>query len=141
VRPGTVDAVLAAGFEVAAQHARSSPARYGAVAELRDVLERGLVAAGARVNGAATRAPHVTNVALAGWNAPELVAALDLEGICASGGSACSAGTSEPSPVLAAMFGADPRATSSVRFSLGETTTKGDVKAAVHAFASLASRR
>ena len=86
---------------------------------------------GARVNGAgATRAPHVTSVAFPGWSGPELVAALDLEGVAASGGSACSAGTAEPSAVLAAM-GDDGAATSTIRFSLGEETTAEDVEAAL----------
>lgn len=133
VRPGTVDPVAAAGLAVAARHAVESPARWAALAPLRDLLEAGLLAAGkgARVNGAgATRAPHVTSVAFPGWSGPELVAALDLEGVAASGGSACSAGTAEPSAVLAAM-GDDGAATSTIRFSLGEETTADDVQAAL----------
>lgn len=145
VRPGTVDPIAAAGFGVAARHARSSPSRYAALAALRDVLERILVeCSGARVNGTAARAPHITNVACAGWAGPELAAALDLEGISISSGSACSAGTSEPSPVLQAMFGVntadDARPTSSVRFSLGELTTEGEIATATAAFARVMAR-
>ncbi len=133
LRPGTVDPVVAAGFEVAARHALASASRWAALASLRDELEAGLLrlAPGARVNGAgAPRAPHVTSIAFPGWAAPELVAALDLEGVAASGGSACSAGTAEPSPVLAAM-GDVEASTSSLRFSLGEDTTAADVRAAL----------
>jgi cysteine desulfurase len=125
-----VDPVAAAGFEAAAREALSSPRRWLAIAPLRDALERGLLALspGARVNGAAApRAAHVTNVAFPGWSGPEIVAALDLEGVSVSSGSACSAGTSEPSPVLLAM-GDSAAAGSSVRFSLGEDTTLEDVE-------------
>jgi cysteine desulfurase len=134
LRPGTVDPVAAAGLDAAAQHALTSPAKWTALAGLRDELEAGLLRlASARANGAgARRAPHVTSVAFFGWSSPELVAALDLEGVAASGGSACSAGTAEPSSVLAAM-GDDRAATCSVRFSLGEETTPDDVAAALAA--------
>jgi cysteine desulfurase len=133
LRPGTLDPVSAAGLGAAARHALGSPARWAEVAPLRDALERGLLAscAGARVNGAAgVRAPHVTSVAFPGWSGPELVAALDLEGVSASGGSACSAGTAEPSGVLLAM-GDVAAATSTVRFSLGEETVAANVETAL----------
>jgi cysteine desulfurase len=135
LRPGTVDPVAAAGLAVAARHALEAPERWRALSSMRDALEAGLLGAArdARVNGAgAPRAPHVTSLAFPGWGGPELVAALDLEGVAASGGSACSAGTAEPSGVLLAM-GDDEAATCSVRFSLGEDTTRDDVDAALSA--------
>ncbi len=143
VRPGTVDPVAAAGLAAAARHAVSSHARWAALAPLRDRLEAGLLRdarPGSRVNGAvAARAPHVTSVAFPGWSSPELVAALDLEGVAASGGSACSAGTAEPSTVLSAM--GDPEAaTSTIRFSLGEETTDDDVDLALAATARVLAR-
>jgi cysteine desulfurase len=67
------------------------------------------------------------------------VAALDLEGVAASGGSACAAGTAEPSAVLAAM-GDLAAATSTVRFSLGEDTTADDVAAALASARTVLSR-
>ncbi len=146
LRPGTVDPVSAAGLEVAAKHALASPAAWRALAPLRDALEAGLLRlaagarGGARVHGAeAERAPHATQVAFPGWSSAELVAALDLEGVAASGGSACSAGTAEPSSVLVAM-GDDEGATSSVRFSLGEETTAADVELALEAVARVLAR-
>jgi cysteine desulfurase len=142
IRPGTVDPIAAAGFEAAAREALASPARWASLAPLRDALERGLLALspGARVNGlGATRAAHVTNVAFPGWSGPELVAALDLEGVSVSSGSACSAGTSEPSPVLLAM-GDVAAAVSSVRFSLGEDTTNDDVDDALAAMGRVLAR-
>ena len=55
------------------------------------------------------------------------VSALDLEGISVSSGSACSAGTEEPSPVVLAMLGLE-RARSAIRVSLGEETSSADVE-------------
>jgi cysteine desulfurase len=142
IRPGTVDPVSAAGLAVAARHARSSHERWWALAGLRGALERGLlsIAPGARVNGAeAARAPHVASISFPGWASAELVAALDLEGIAVSGGSACSAGTAEPSSVLEALGDAQA-ATSSVRFSLGEETTRRDVDETLEAAARVLAR-
>jgi len=141
IRPGTIDPIAAAGLAVAAKHARSSPARYSALAPLRDALERALLASSrdARVNGDAPRAPHVTNVSFPGWNGAELVAALDLEGVAVSSGSACSAGTIEPSPVVGAMLG-EARARSALRVSLGEETSWDDVNSAIAAFAKVIAR-
>jgi len=117
-------------------------ARWDAVALLRDALEHGLLRlyANARVNGRdARRAPHVTNIAFPGWSGPELVAGLDLEGIAVSSGTACSAGTAEPSPVLMAM-GDREAAACSVRFSLGEDTTREDIDATLAAATRVFSR-
>ncbi len=135
LRPGTVDPIAAAGLAVAAAHALASPARWAALGSLRDAVETGLLslAPAARVNGAsAPRMPHVSSVAFPGWSGPDLVAALDLEGLAVSSGSACSAGTSEPSAALVAM-GDMEAARSSVRFSLGEDTTREDVDVALRA--------
>jgi cysteine desulfurase len=142
LRPGTVDPVAASGLAVAARRAQGGPSRYAGVAPLRDELERALLALSerARVNGTAPRAPHVTNLSWLGSAGPEVVAALDLEGVSVSSGSACSAGTSEPSPVLRAMLG-DERAACAVRVSLGESTTREEVNHAVRAFAKIVARR
>lgn len=139
VRPGTVDAALAAGFGAAATLARTSPARWAALAPRRDRLEAALVALGARPTTAAQRAPHVTNLIWPGWTGAELVAALDLEGVSVSSGSACSAGTVEPSPVLQAMLG-DDAARRGLRLSIGDATTDAEIDAALAAFARVIAR-
>jgi cysteine desulfurase len=131
IRPGTVDPSLAAGFGVAARRATDGgPERYAALAALRARLEAAITKYGL-LNGAdGARAPHVTNVSFAGWRGDELVAALDLAGLSVSSGSACSAGTAEPSAALTAMLGSE-RASSAVRLSLGDATTATDVDAAI----------
>lgn len=112
---------------------------------MRDRLERELVAIDAprgraRVTGDPfARAPHVSNLIWPGWIGAELVAALDLEGVSISSGSACSAGTVEPSPVLEAMLG-EADATRGVRVSIGDTTTEADIDEAVRAFRAVVTR-
>lgn len=145
LRPGTIDPVLAAGLGVAATHASGGSVRYARITARRDALERALLTmiegeSAARVAGdPARRAPHVSMLVWPGWSGAELVAALDLEGVSVSSGAACSAGTVEPSPVLAAMLG-DRDAASGIRCSLGETTTDEDITTAIAAFHRVTSR-
>ena len=65
---------------------------------------------------------------VAGTDSVVLLAGLDLEGICASSGSACSAGSLEPSHLIAALGFGDELARSLVRFSLGRTSTLDEVE-------------
>jgi cysteine desulfurase len=57
-----------------------------------------------------------------------VLAGLDLEGICASSGSACSAGSLEPSHVIEALRGKERLANSLIRFSLGRESTLAEVE-------------
>jgi cysteine desulfurase len=149
LRPGTQDPVAAAGFAVAARLGLATPERWEALRPLRDRLEATLLAAidgaGRPVGAIATiaadipRAPHVSHLAFPGWAGDELVAALDLEGVCISAGSACSAGTSEPSRAVRALRGRE-HAAASVRISLGCETTEAEVDRALAAFARVLGR-
>jgi cysteine desulfurase len=140
LRPGTVDAVALAGFRVAAERAAGGPERYARLEPERERIERALSGAEASVNGSgAARAPHVSNLSFHGFRGDELAAALDLEGVSVSSGSACSAGTTEPSPVILAMLGFE-RARSALRVSLGEETTAADVDRLLEVLARLLSR-
>lgn len=145
LRPGTQDPVAAAGLALAAERAQGTPARYAGVAALRDHLEEALRRAGEEAgapptrNGEGARAPHVSNLSWPGWRGDELCAALDLEGVAVSSGSACSAGTAEPSPVLQAMVGPE-RAASAVRVSLGEETSAEEVAEAARRWARVLVR-
>jgi cysteine desulfurase len=141
IRPGTVDAVLAAGLGACARRAKSNIAPHARIAALRDALESGLAALGGRPMGnPSRRVAHVSLCTWPGWVGAELVAALDLEGVCVSSGAACSAGTVEPSPVLTAMLGDDSLAAAGVRCSLGDETTTDDIELAVAAFGKVLAR-
>lgn len=144
LRPGTVDPALAAGLGVAARRAEGTNVQYAYLSTKRDVLESGLLAlregSGPVVVGApGLRASHVSTLAWPGWIGAELVAAVDLEGLSVSSGAACSAGTVEPSPVVAAMMG-DRLAASTVRASLGLETTDEDIARAIAIFARVIGR-
>ena len=145
LRPGTVDPVLAAGLGIAARIAAGGHVRYARIAKLRDAFEDELLALAQgerapRIAGdRSRRAPHVSLLVWPGWSGAELVAALDLEGVSVSSGAACSAGTIEPSPVIAAMLG-DRDAASGVRTSLGEETTDAELSRAREAFRAVVSR-
>ena len=139
LRPGTQDAVAAAGFGAAVARSAESVRRYAGLAAQRDALERALAGV-ALVNGAeGPRAPHVSSLVFAGRQSPELAAALDLEGVRVSSGSACTAGTSEPSAVIEAMHGTE-RALATLRVSLGEETNAAEVAGFLEALRRVLAR-
>lgn len=132
LRPGTLDATAAAGFRAAIERAPESRAAYEALGVLRDRFEVELARV-ARRNGEGRRLAHVSNLSVAGWRGDEVVAALDLHGVFVSSGSACSAGTTEPSAVISTLYDR-ARASEAVRVSLGEETTLAEVERALGTF-------
>jgi len=72
-----------------------------------------------------------------GTNSQTLLAALDLAGICASAGSACTAGMLKPSHVLLALGATPQEASSLIRFSLGPTTTPEEIEYTANVFAQV----
>jgi cysteine desulfurase len=84
--------------------------------------------------------PHILNVSFAGVKTEVLLVNLDIAGIAASSGSACTAGSHEPSHVLAAMFGDDERTKSSVRFSFGLGNELEDIEYAARETAKIVKR-
>ncbi|WP_044894695.1 cysteine desulfurase family protein [Bacillus alveayuensis] len=77
--------------------------------------------------------PHVLNVAFPGTNVESMLVNLDLAGIAVSSGSACTAGSIDPSHVLVAMFGKDSeRIRSSIRFSFGLGNTEEQIEKAAY---------
>lgn len=108
---------------------------------LQQRLEAGAVALGARVNAVgAPRLPTISSLHLPGVAAATQLMALDLAGIAASSGPACSSGTLGPSPTLAAM-GQAAAARESLRVSTGPGTTAADIDRFLAAYAPLAARR
>lgn len=132
-RAGSPDPVALAGFGAAAAAVEQRLEAMVSVERRRDRLEGELVAAGGRINGAqGPRVATVTSASFASWRGTSLVAALDLEGLCASSGAACSSGLDQPSPVLAAMFPDAPwRSESALRLSLGPETTDAEIDGAL----------
>jgi cysteine desulfurase len=130
-RAGTENVPAIVGMGIAAKLALTGlTAEAARVGVLRDRLEAGILerVPGTRVNaGGAARVPNTTNIAFDRVEAESLLIALDLEGIAVSTGSACSSGTLEPSHVLRAMGLPHGRVQSSIRFSLGWTTTTDEI--------------
>ncbi|NHC39446.1 cysteine desulfurase [Bacillus sp. MM2020_1] len=85
--------------------------------------------------------PHVLNLSFPGTSVEAMLVNLDLAGIAVSSGSACTAGSIEPSHVLVAMFGKrSERLTNSIRFSFGFNTTTEEVIKAAEETARVVSR-
>ncbi len=122
---GNVAAAFALELAVGERRGRSEHA-----AALRDRLEAGIIAAipGVRVNGAgAPRLPNMLNVSFDAVESEALLIALDLEGIAASAGSACTSGALEPSHVLLALGLPKRWRTGAIRFSLGTATGASEI--------------
>ena len=137
LRPGTENAAAAAGFAAAVT---AMPSLAG-VAELRDRLWQAIATlAGVRRHGPLDGLPNTLHVAFDGLAGEAVVAALDLEGVAASVGSACAAGAGEPSHVLRAIGCDDVTARAGVRFSLGATTTAAEIDAAAAAVRRVVAR-
>ena len=125
---------LATAFALAADEAMLT-AESSRLSGLRDALLAGLTAIpGVHRTGHATqRLPNSASVVIDGIEGGDLVAALDLEGIEASTGSACTTGSVEPSHVLLAMGIDAERARGSLRLTLGRENTEADVVATIDA--------
>jgi len=132
IRSGTFNAPAIVAFSAAAQNAVSRlQERNEWMMILREDFIRGLLAdvPDAYVNGAMAqeRLAGIVNVTFPGTESDTLLLLFDAEGISCSAGSACSAGVQRPSHVLVAMGHSDVSARSSLRFSLGWTTTGEDI--------------
>ena len=94
------------------------------------------------VNGSIDNSlPHILNVFFPGTNVESFLVNLDLAGIAASSGSACTAGSVEPSHVLVSMFGKNSKEiTSSVRFSFGLGNTEAQIESAAKKTAEIVKR-
>lgn len=142
-RAGTENVAGIVGFGRAAALAVESLAAGAARLEsLRDLLESRLLSlSGARRNGDGPRVANTTNVSFEGADAESLLMALDLMGLAVSTGAACAAGAIEPSHVLRAMGLSPARVQSSLRFSLGRSTTEADVARAADLVAEALARQ
>ena len=143
LRAGTEDVAGAVGFacslQLAVEEQQQSCKR---LTELRSVLERSLLELipGLRINlQDANRASHISSIAIDDVDGEDLLAALDLEGIAASGGSACESGSTQTSHVITALYGEEHSA-ATVRFSLGRETTEHDIEQTILKLTSIVTR-
>jgi cysteine desulfurase len=147
LRGGTEAVALAAGFARALELAVAE--RLATVARLAALRERfsGGFAAAAAAHGLAIEAilpaggsPHLLALAIRGGDRQAFVMAADLAGVACATGTACSSGSSEPSPAIAALGLPADVVAGTVRFSFGRTTTQADVDEAVRRLAPVLAR-
>lgn len=122
--PGVVG--MAAALDDACENMEANTAK---VTKLRDKLMDGLLAIpGTKLNGGRDqRLPGNVNVCFDGVDSESLLVMLDEAGICASAGSACQAGSLDPSHVLLAIGRTEKEAMSSLRLTLNEDNTEEEV--------------
>ncbi len=144
LRAGTENVPGIVGFAEALRIAARSAERFVArVCPLRDRLWEHLrQIPGVQRHGAVGEnvLANTLMVTVDGVAADALIAALDLEGICVSAGSACAAGAAEPSHVLLALGIPVERAQGSVRFSLSEDVTESEIDFVAECFAKAVRR-
>ena len=143
VRSGTLDVPAVAGFAAAVEVAVKEQADNAArLTELRhrlvDAVRRAVP--DAVLNGSDDRLPGNAHFSFPGCEGDSLLMLLDARGIECSTGSACSAGVPQPSHVLLAMGHDVDVARSSLRFSLGHTSTEADVDAVAEALGPCVER-
>lgn len=144
LRPGTESVALAVGMATALelwQQEHEEHARR--LTRLRERFEDRLRAGfpDLVVNGSqAKRLPHTANLAFPGLDGQILLMALDSVGVACSVGSACSSGSTELSPTLRAMGVGQEILASSLRFSLGATTTEAELDEAVRRILEVAGQ-
>lgn len=146
-RAGTENLAAIAGFAAAVRliTPAEKAARQAKYLGFKRQLSQALTAAGVpfAVNGSIkpTNLNHVFNIWVKGLSTYALQTNLDLAGFAVSGGSACTAGSLEPSHVLTAMYGADsPRVAESLRLSFGTYNTAEEIAAFADALIKITTR-
>jgi cysteine desulfurase len=143
-RPGTENVAGIAGMAAAAEWVlRDADAERQRQAQIRDELWRRIanIFPDAEQNGdQAHRLANTLNTSFIGVDSETMLMALDLEGVCASSGSACMVGSVRASHVLLAMGLPMESARSAIRFSLGRPTTAEEIAKAADALGRIAKR-
>jgi cysteine desulfurase len=145
-RAGTENVAGAVGLAMALELARGDAAAMAAESDRQRGLRDGLIGRLAELpDGELTghltaRLPNSVSWVFAGVEGGDLVAALDLEGVEASTGSACTSGSAEPSHVLLAMGIPPERVRGSLRLTLGRTTTADETARAADLVATCVAR-
>ena len=144
LRSGTHNVAGIVGLGVAMAVASSERAEAGARVRIwRDDLSARLRAAipdAVETAAHTARTPGHLHLRLPGVESETLLVLLDEAGVCASAGAACASGAMEPSPVLLAMGVPKDEALSSLRLTLGPTTTAAEVDLAAAAVPAAVAR-
>lgn len=148
LRSGTVSVAAIAAFAAAVDVAITGQAQNAArVEHLRARLVAGICATvptaiinGDPDQGPEHRLPNIAHVTFPGCEGDAMLMLFDARGIECSTGSACTAGVPQPSHVLSAMGYDETAARGSLRFSLGHTSTEGDVDAFLSALPEVYER-
>ena len=143
-RPGTENVAGVAGMAAAAEWVLSdADEERQRQTQLRDDFWTRIakILPDAQQNGdPAHRLANTLNVSFIGVDSETMLMALDLEGVCASSGSACMVGSVRASHVLLAMGLPMESARSAIRFSLGRRTTAEEIANAADALEQIAKR-
>lgn len=144
-RAGTENVAAIAGFRKAVElSVKELEGKRTAYNEFRNVFIDKLETSGIsfQLNGLLENSlPHILNLSFPGTNVEAMLVNLDLAGIAASSGSACTAGSIDPSHVLVAMFGKESeRLTNSIRFSFGLNNTREQIEQAAEQTAKIVQR-
>jgi cysteine desulfurase len=144
-RAGTENVAAIAGFRKAVELSiKELESKRTAYNEFRNVFIDKLQNSGIsfQQNGLLENSlPHILNLSFPGTNVEAMLVNLDLAGIAASSGSACTAGSIDPSHVLVAMFGKESdRLTNSIRFSFGLNNTRAQIEKAGEETAKIVQR-
>ncbi|MGE7182790.1 cysteine desulfurase family protein [Peribacillus sp. NPDC006672] len=144
-RAGTESVPAIAGFSEAVLIAQSMmEKKTEQYKQFKDVLLAVLDGADVQyeINGSMEQSlPHVLNVSFPGTNVESMLVNMDLAGVAVSSGSACTAGSIDPSHVLVAMFGKDSERTkNSIRFSFGLNNTEEEVRHAAETTVKIVKR-
>ncbi len=143
VRSGTLHTPAIAAFATAAELSQQRlQINADRIRSMRERLINGVTAAvdDVRINGGENTLPGIAHFTFAGAEGDALLLLLDAQGVQCSTGSACSAGIAQPSHVLIAMGMAPKIARSSIRFSIGTTTSEKDIDKAISVISEVVSR-
>lgn len=143
VRSGTLHTPAIAAFATAAELSQQRlQINADRIRSMRERLINGVTAAveDVKVNGGENTLPGIAHFTFVGAEGDALLLLLDAQGVQCSTGSACSAGIAQPSHVLIAMGMAPKIARSSIRFSIGTTTSENDIDKAISVISEVVSR-
>lgn len=145
-RGGTENVAGIVGLAVALDRANGARDAYNShCAALRDRLYQGLVEAipDLALNGPvdwSQRLPNNLNISIRGVQGETALLSLDMQGVAASAGSACTTGNSQPSHVLQALGHNEDRCRASLRLTIGRGNDEAQIDEAVEILVDTASR-